>query len=73
VVGAYRDGAGVRWLVAVRRPASGRWQVCEISDESGRRLIEELAGEGESEASALALARDYLEQHATEAGRAARR
>jgi hypothetical protein len=71
VAGAYRDHARVRWQVAVRHPAKGRWEVCETSDENERRLIEELAGDGESDGSALALARDYLEQHTTRPGRAA--
>ena len=67
-IGAYEDRAGVRWLVAVRALGLARWEVCEFSEDGGRRVIEELAGDGESEASALALARDYLEQHATRPG-----
>lgn len=62
VIGAYHDQAGVRWLVGVRRLSSERWEVREISDENGRRVIDELSGEGESEGSALALARDFLKR-----------
>jgi hypothetical protein len=62
VVGGYDDGGGVRWLVLVCRTGAKRWEVCEVAEHEERRVIDELSGEGESRGSALALARDYLQQ-----------
>lgn len=61
-VGGYRNGEGARWLVVVCRTDAERWEVCEVAEHGERRVIEELFGEGESQASALALARDFLHQ-----------
>jgi hypothetical protein len=61
-VGYHRDRDGERWLVVVRRPAPDRFLVGEISPQGEWRLIEELCGEQESEGTAIAVARDYLEQ-----------
>jgi hypothetical protein len=60
VVGEYHDRQGVRRLVVVSHPAPERWQVCEIADHEERGVIDELFGEGESERTAVAVARDYL-------------
>jgi hypothetical protein len=62
VVGGYRDGEGSRWRVMVCRSGAERWEVCEVAEDKERRVIEELSGADESEGSALALARDFLQQ-----------
>jgi hypothetical protein len=63
LVGSYRDRQGRLCQVLIRRPAPACHQVVEVAPDQEPRLIEELAGKGESRATALALARDYLEQH----------
>ena len=60
MVGGYRDREGARWLVVVRHPDLERWEVCEIAEHQEQRVIDELSGEGESNGTAVALARDYL-------------
>jgi hypothetical protein len=62
LVGSYRDRQGRLFQVLIRCPASACHQVVEVAADQEPRLIEELAGEGESRATALALARDYLGQ-----------
>jgi hypothetical protein len=62
LVGSYRDRQGRLCQVLIRCPAPACHQVVEVAADQEPRLIEELAGEGESRATALALARDYLGQ-----------
>jgi hypothetical protein len=62
LVGSYQDSQGRLCHVLIRCPAPACHQVLEVAADQEPRLIEELAGEGESRATALALARDYLGQ-----------
>jgi len=61
LVGSYQDSQGRLCHVLIRCPGPARHQVLEVAADH-ERLIEELAGEMESRATALALARDYLGQ-----------
>jgi hypothetical protein len=63
LVGSYRDCQGRLCRVLIRCPAPACHQVVEVAGDQEPRLIEELSGKGESRATALALARDYLGQH----------
>jgi hypothetical protein len=62
VVGSYRDRDGRVRQVIVGSPAPGHHRVLELSEDGEPRMIEELCGEGESPATAAAVARDYLQQ-----------
>jgi hypothetical protein len=53
----YRDAAGTRHQVLVRRDLDGAWQVLDII------VIETLTGVGEGRDAAEAVARDYISQH----------
>jgi hypothetical protein len=53
----YRDGAGARHQVLVRRTPEGAWQALDIV------VIEMLSGVGEGRSAAEAVARDYVAQH----------
>ena len=61
LVGSYQDSEGRVCHVLIRCPGPARHQVLEVAADQ-EQLIEELVGEGESRATALALARDYLGQ-----------
>jgi hypothetical protein len=64
LVGSYRDGQGRLCRVLIRCPAKACHQVLEVAAGQEPRLIEELSGDGESQATAFAVARDYLGQQA---------
>jgi hypothetical protein len=60
----YRDAAGARHQVLVRRDPEGAWQVLDIV------VIETLTAVGEGREAAEAVARDYVAQCHHPAGRA---
>jgi hypothetical protein len=60
-VGRYRDADGAVQRVLVSEPRPGAWEIADLAD-SEVLVVERLSGEGESAASADALARDWIAQ-----------
>jgi hypothetical protein len=58
----YRDAAGTRHQLLVRRSPEGAWEVLDVV------VIETLTGVGEGRDAAEAVARDYVAQHHQPAG-----
>src|SRR6516164_5334193 len=60
-IGGYRDAAGVRHELAVRKTADGDWQVLDLDVEADTaHVIDTLAGDQDGRPQAEAVARDYL-------------
>jgi hypothetical protein len=59
--GSYRDAAGARHELVVRRTADGNWQVLDLDiDAETAHVIDTLAGGQDGRPQAEAVARDYL-------------
>lgn len=61
-VGSYIDDAGRAHTVAVTRLAKSRYTIVDRAEDGSARTVETLAEFDAREETALALARDYLEQ-----------
>jgi hypothetical protein len=60
-IGRYRDAAGVRHELAVRKTPDGDWQVLDLDLEADTaHVIDTLAGDQDGRPQAEAVARDYL-------------
>jgi hypothetical protein len=60
-IGRYRDAAGARHELAVRKTADGDWQVLDLDVEADTaHVVDTLAGDQDGRPQAEAVARDYL-------------
>ena len=59
--GSYRDAAGTRHEIVVRKTADGDWQVLDLDIEADTaHVVDTLAGDQDGRPQAEAVARDYL-------------